>query len=266
MKRPRRISKDDMKKGIYILPSLFTTASMLFGFFAILSVMQGKFEIAAISILISAVLDGLDGRIARVTKTVSKFGAEYDSLADVIAFGVAPAIMIYKWSLEPYGNWGVAVAFLLLVCGALRLARFNVQIDIIDSKYFNGLPIPLPAAALATGVLFFYKLGFVGQLFHPSMLVVIVFLSLLMVSSVKFYSFKDMNFFARKPLMSFTLIVITLAVIISEPHVTLFVFCCGYIVSGPILLGTKLIKTHLLKHADADEHGHAKNGWGDGTL
>ena len=252
MRRPKGMSRDNMKKGVYILPNLFTTASMFFGFFAMLSAIKDNFEMSAIFIMVSMVLDGLDGRIARMTNTTSKFGVEYDSLADVVAFGVAPAVMIYKWALEPYGNWGMAIAFLLIACGALRLARFNVQVGSIDSRYFNGLPIPLQAVTMAASVLFYYKLGFVGKLHHPAMMIFVTFISLLMVSSIKFYSFKDLNFFARKPLFSFVLIIATLAVIVSEPQVTVFAFCCGYIASGPIFLGIKLFRNHLRKEGKAE--------------
>jgi CDP-diacylglycerol--serine O-phosphatidyltransferase len=130
-----------MKRGIYVLPNLFTTANLFCGFYSAIASMKGMYEIAAITILIAVVLDSLDGRIARITHTTSKFGGEYDSLCDLVTFGVAPAILIYNWSLLTYGKWGWLAAFLFVVCGALRLARFNVQIGVIDSRVFNGLPI-----------------------------------------------------------------------------------------------------------------------------
>ncbi|MCF8053801.1 MAG: CDP-diacylglycerol--serine O-phosphatidyltransferase [Deltaproteobacteria bacterium] len=252
----KRVSRDNMRKGVYVLPNLFTTASMLCGFISMISAWEGAFQQAATFIVVAMILDGLDGRIARVTKTESKFGAEYDSLADVIAFGVAPAVMVYKWSLEAYGNWGIMASFLLLACGALRLARFNVQIGVIDSRFFNGLPIPMQAVFTAVGVLLYYKLGFTGTFPHPFVFTTVIFLALLMVSSIKFYSFKDLNFFARKPLMSLVLIIITLAIIILEPQITLFVFGCGYVASGPIYLFIKLARKYILKQEEVTQSLH----------
>ena len=144
-----------IKKGIYILPNLFTTASLFCGFYSIIASVQENFVPAAIAILVSVVFDGLDGRIARLTNTTSKFGAEYDSLADVIAFGVAPSLLAYSWAMSIYGKWGWMAAFLFVLCGALRLARYNIQIGMIESKVFNGLPIPAAASVVATTVIFF---------------------------------------------------------------------------------------------------------------
>jgi len=251
MKARKKVSKDNMKKGIYILPNLFTSGCLIFGFLSILLALRSNFEMAATFIIIAGIFDGMDGRIARITKTASDFGAQYDSLADVIAFGVAPAALIYNWSLEPYGNWGLAAAAFLLVCGALRLARFNIQIGIIDSRYFNGLPIPAQAIGIASTILFYYKLGLEGTLTHPILFVVTVALALLMVSSIKFHSFKEMDFFSRKPLMSFVLVIILIAVVIAEPQVTLFVFSCGYIASGPIFFTFRLLNKIMHKHEEA---------------
>ncbi len=242
MKEKPRFSKGKMKKGIYVLPNLFTTASLFSGFYSLIASMKGLYEIAAISILIGAVLDALDGRIARMTNTTSKFGAEYDSLSDLISFGVAPAIMAYTWSLFAFGRWGWLVSFLFVICGALRLARFNIQIGIIDSRVFNGLPIPGAAAAVATGVLIYYKLGGVGHFNHFLVLISVLVLALFMVSNVKYYSFKDLNFFARKPFMSFVLIVCILIIVVAEPQIMIFTFTAGYSLSGPVWLIYKLAK------------------------
>lgn len=243
----KKIKKDNMKKGIYILPNLFTTASLFFGFYAIVFSMRGDFSRAAIAILVAAVLDALDGRIARITRTVSKFGAEYDSLADLVAFGVAPAILSYTWSLSPFGRWGWLASFLFVVCGALRLARFNIQIGIIESKVFNGLPIPAAASVLATGVLLFYYLGGAGQLNHPSILIGIIVLSLLMVSNIKYYSFKDLNLFSRKPFMTFFVIVVLLIIVVAEPQIMLFTFALGYSISGPVWKLSNIVKKRSYK-------------------
>ncbi|MDA8126099.1 MAG: CDP-diacylglycerol--serine O-phosphatidyltransferase [Deltaproteobacteria bacterium] len=228
--------RDRMKKGIYVLPNLFTTANLFCGFYAAIAAMKGMYEIAAITILIAVVLDSLDGRIARMTHTTSKFGAEYDSLCDLVTFGVAPGLMVYSWSLSSYGKWGWLAAFLFAVCGALRLARFNVQIGIIDGRVFNGLPIPGGAAVVASGMLFYYSdyVGGQGTFTHPTVLIGVVALSLFMVSSIKYYSFKDLNVFSRKPFMSFVLIVLILVIVVAEPQVMLFTFAFGYSLSGPV--------------------------------
>ncbi|MCX5827068.1 MAG: CDP-diacylglycerol--serine O-phosphatidyltransferase [Deltaproteobacteria bacterium] len=242
MKERPRFPKGKMKKGIYVLPNLFTTASLFSGFYSIIASMKGQFEVAAISILVAAVLDALDGRIARMTNTTSKFGAEYDSLSDLVSFGVAPAIMAYTWSLFAFGRWGWLVSFLFVTCGALRLARFNIQIGIIDSRVFNGLPIPGAAAVVATGVLIYYKLGGVGHFNHLLVLISVLVLALFMVSNIKYYSFKDLNFFARKPFMSFVLIVCVLIIVVAEPQIMIFTFTAGYSLSGPVWLIVKLAK------------------------
>lgn len=226
--------RDKMKKGIYVLPNLFTTANLFCGFYAAIAAMKGLFEIAAIAILIAVVLDSLDGRIARMTHTTSRFGAEYDSLCDLVAFGVAPGLLVYSWSLHSYGKWGWLAAFLFAVCGALRLARFNVQVGIIDSRVFNGLPIPGGAAVVATGILLYYYLGGEGPFAHLAIFAGVIALALVMVSSIKYYSFKDLNFFSRKPFMSFVLIVLILVIVVAEPQIMLFTFAFGYSLSGPV--------------------------------
>jgi CDP-diacylglycerol--serine O-phosphatidyltransferase len=233
MKKSASSKRERVRKGIYVLPNLFTTGSLFCGFYSIIASMKGDYLLAAIPLLIAFVLDGLDGRIARMTNTTSKFGSEYDSLSDLVAFGVAPAIMVYTWALSSFGKWGWLAAFLFVVCGALRLARFNVQIGMIESKVFNGLPIPGAAAVVATGILLFYYLGGEGKFNDLSILIIVVGLSLLMVSSIKYYSFKDLNFFSRKPFMSFVIMVFILIIIIAEPQIMLFTFAFGYSLSGP---------------------------------
>lgn len=230
----RRFRKDKMKKGIYVLPNLFTTASLFCGFYAIIASMNQDFLHSAIAVLIALVLDGLDGRMARMTNTTSKFGMEYDSLSDLVAFGVAPAILAYNWSLAPYGKWGWLVSFLFAACGALRLARFNVQVNVIDKSLFNGLPIPAAAIALASTILLFNFLGVTGKFTHKSILFGMVVLALLMVSSVKYYSFKDMNYFLKKPFISVVLILGILIIAIAEPQISIFTFAFGYAISGPL--------------------------------
>jgi len=242
MKKNVPSKRERMKKGIYLLPNLFTTGSLFCGFYSIIASMREEYWFAAVPILIAFVLDGLDGRIARMTNTTSKFGSEYDSLSDLVAFGVAPAILTYNWALSTFGKWGWLAAFLFVFCGAVRLARFNVQIGLIDSKVFNGLPIPGAASVVATGVLLFYYLGGRGNLNHLSILIIVVSLSLLMISSIKYYSFKDLNFFSRKPFMSFVLIVFIMIIVIAEPQIMMFTFAFGYSLSGPTWLIMKVGK------------------------
>lgn len=241
-RKGRFFKKDKMKKGIYILPNLFTTASLFAGVYSVISSITGQFLHAAVAIPISLVLDGLDGRIARMTRTTSKFGVEYDSLADLVAFGVAPAVLAYTWSLSTYGRWGWLVAALFVTCGALRLARFNVQIGVIDSRFFNGLAIPAAALVVATTVMLYDYVGGVGPFHHPAVLGGVIVLALLMVSNVKYYSFKDLNLFKREPFMSFIVLVLLFIVVVAEPQVMLFTFAVSYAVSGPIWLVFKLLR------------------------
>jgi len=237
-----------MRRGIYILPNLFTTASLFSGFYSLVASMRGDFVHAAVAIVVSFVLDGLDGRIARITHSTSRFGVEYDSLSDLVAFGVAPAILAYQWSLVPFGRSGWIVAFLFVACGALRLARFNVQVGDIDKKVFNGLPIPAAAGVVATCVLLWDYMGGTGTFTSISILVSMVFLSYCMVSNVKYYSFKDLDFFTSKPFMTLVMIVFLFVVVLLEPQIMLFSFAVSYSISGPVW---KIVK--MVKHKKGDE-------------
>ena len=153
MKSRRKIrSNKSRKRGIYVLPNLFTSASLFCGFYAIIAAIQGRYETASVAILISFLLDGLDGRIARFTNTTSKFGTEFDPLADLVAFGVAPAVLAFKWALAPLGRLGWLACFMYVICGALRLARFNVQKDNLETNFFKGLPIPGAASFWVAGI------------------------------------------------------------------------------------------------------------------
>lgn len=253
MKKRPGISHDGMKKGIYILPNLFTTASLFCGFYAIIASMRGDFFAAAVSILIAGVLDGLDGRIARFTNTTSKFGSEYDSLTDLVSFGVAPAVLAYTWSLAPFGRYGWLAAFLFVACGALRLARFNIQIGIIESSVFNGLPIPAAAGVVSGIVLLFDYLGGTGNFNHVSILLSVVALALLMVSNIKFYSFKDVQYFSRKPFITLVLIVFVLIVIVMEPQLMIFTCAVGYSISGPVWALFKIGKRKGFKEKEKEK-------------
>lgn len=242
MNEERRIQRTRLKKGIYVLPNLFTTASLFMGFYSIIASIQEKFHLAAVAILVSLVFDGLDGRVARMTNSTSKFGAEYDSLADLIAFGVAPSLLAYIWAMSFYGKPGWMAGFLFVACGALRLARYNIQIGLIDSKVFNGLPIPAAAAVVATSVIFFEDIGVEGTFHSPYMMIFVVILSLLMVSNVKYYSGKDMKLFARMPFRAFLIVVGILLIFIYKPEVMIFIFFVSYAISGPLWWVFKLIQ------------------------
>ncbi len=230
-----------MKKGIYVLPSLLTSGSMFLGFYAILHAFQSDFVRASMAILFAAILDGLDGRVARLTRTVSRFGVEYDSLADLISFGVAPAVLTYTWALKPFGRFGWLAAFLFLACGALRLARFNVQVETTESSHFVGLPIPAAAGMIALLVLFVHRLGIVFTHRSLVILLMVYVLAFLMVSSIPFYSFKKFDLIRRKPFSTLVLMVLALVVVIAEPEIMLFSIFCLYILSGPAIYLRKII-------------------------
>ncbi|KQC09108.1 MAG: CDP-diacylglycerol--serine O-phosphatidyltransferase [Smithella sp. SDB] len=246
---PRRTR---MKKGIYILPNLFTSASLFCGFYSIIASFKEHFVPASIAILFSVLFDGLDGRIARLTNTTSKFGAEYDSLADVIAFGIAPSLLAYSWAMSIYGKWGWIVAFLFVLCGSLRLARYNIQIGIIESSVFNGLPIPAAASVIATTVIFFSSeyIGVEGKFHNIFIMIFVIILSLLMVSGIKYYSFKDMKLLARKPFTVFFWLVVASIIIVAEPELMFFVIILGYALSGPVWWLVKFVKKNKEKKAD----------------
>jgi CDP-diacylglycerol---serine O-phosphatidyltransferase len=221
-------------KGIYILPNLLTSISLFSGFYSMIATIDKKFTYAAGAIFISAVFDMLDGRVARMTNSSSRFGVEYDSLSDVIAFGVAPGLLAYMWALKAYPKFGWLAAFLFVACGALRLARFNIQSDSVQKKQFLGLPIPAAAVVIAGSVLFYSYLGFSGELKTVAMPILVYILAFLMVSDVRYYSFKDMGFFKGRPFRS-TVVAIMLLVIVSiEPQITLFIGTLGYALSGPV--------------------------------
>ncbi len=234
MKRKNRGNRDRLRKGIYILPNLFTSVNIFCGFYAIISAIDGKFVIGAVAIIVAAVFDLLDGKIARATNTTSKFGIEYDSLADVISFGVAPALLIYMWALRPFGRFGWLAAFLFMICGALRLARFNTQTGTISSDYFIGLPIPAAAGFAATTLLFHNRIGLLAAPQAMLVLAMLYLLSFLMVSNVKYYSFKRPEFFKRGNFNLLVAAILVMIFIASQPPIALFSMGLIYVMSGPI--------------------------------
>lgn len=233
--RRKRKKKDRRRfRGTYLIPNLITTGSLFAGFYAMVAAINGRFESAALAILISLVLDGLDGRLARLTHTTTGFGLQYDSLSDLVAFGVAPALLVYLWALKPYGRFGWVAAFLFVVCGALRLARFNVQTGSLDPRYFNGLPIPAAATFVATGILFYQHLGAWAPTRHIYILVMIYVLSFLMVSNLKFFSFKKPELLRRHPFQTLVALVLIFVVVAMEPYIMGFILTAGYVASGAL--------------------------------
>jgi CDP-diacylglycerol--serine O-phosphatidyltransferase len=223
-----------MRRGIYILPNLFTTGNLFCGFLAIISVFQEKFFYAAVAILLACVFDVLDGKVARLSGATSKFGVQYDSLADLVSFGIAPALLAFSWALRPYGKFGWLAAFLFVVCGALRLARFNVQSSSGEVKYFKGLPIPAAASMIALTILLYLRLIETDWVKDIVILVMIYVLAFLMVSNIRYFSFKELNLAKRKPFSIFIFVILSMIVIIMEPTIVLFVSVIFYVFSGPV--------------------------------
>jgi len=227
--------RENLRKGVYVLPNLITSAGIFAGFYAIIAATDGHFDRAAWFILVAAIFDGLDGKVARLTGTSSKFGVELDSLADVISFGVAPGVLLYLWALRPFGKLGWLAAFLYVICGALRLARFNVQVSTVESRRFIGIPIPAAACIVATCVLLFYELGGTGTIKMFSMVVLVFLLAFLMISNVKYLSLKDPELFKRQPFLILVVSIVVLIVVVARPEVMLFLVGMAYMISGPVI-------------------------------
>ncbi len=233
--RRKRRSKRDRKRGIYLLPNLFTSASLFGGFYAIIAAIQNRFEAAAIAILVSCLFDALDGKIARYTHTNSHFGTEYDSLSDLVAFGVAPGILAFQWALSPYGRLGWLACFTYVVCGALRLARFNVQVSTQNPSFFKGLPIPGAAAFVSSLVLFTAAIGRNGRSLHWLALAIVYILAFLMVSGLDYLSFKKFEIRRQKPFNVLVSIILMMIVVAYRPRIVMFFLIAGYVMSGPII-------------------------------
>jgi len=243
-------------RGIYLLPSILTTFGMFAGFYSIIASINGDFTLAAISIMVAMLWDALDGRVARLTNTQSDFGAQYDSLADLVSFGVAPALLVYEWSLSDLGRIGWLAAFIFLACAALRLARFNTQVGISDKRYFQGLPSPAAAGVIASMIwLKFWKFeyfdfGIVSLSYYIGVGITIV-CALLMVSNVRYYSFKELD--SKKASFRFLLaIVLSLIVLLSKPNIFLFTGFFVYMLSGPFITITGLNKKRIQKKQSQD--------------
>ena len=239
------------KRGIYILPSVLTTFGMFAGFYSIISSINGDFTIAAISIMIAMMWDTLDGRVARLTNTQSAFGAEYDSLADLVSFGLAPALLVYEWSLYELGRFGWLAAFVYLACAALRLARFNTQVGIADKRFFQGLPSPAAAGVIAsmiwlkiwTFASFDSEVISLGYYLGAG---ITILCGILMVSNVRYYSFKELD--SKKASFRFLLlIVLSLIILMYKPNIILFTGFFLYLLSGPFITIAGLNKRRIEK-------------------
>jgi CDP-diacylglycerol--serine O-phosphatidyltransferase len=226
--------REGVKKGIYLLPNLCTTANLFCGFYSVISSLKGEFASAAWMILFAGIFDFLDGRIARLTKANSEFGIEYDSLVDLASFGLAPGVLVYTWALQEFDRIGWLAAFLFFACGALRLARFNVQIDNVEKKYFQGLPIPMAAYVIATMVIFHDYIYEIPPLRSWLALIVTVILALLMVSTLRYYSFKQIDFRGRWSFFILVIIVGIFFLIATEPKVTMLFLALLYVATGII--------------------------------
>lgn len=219
--------------NIYILPNLFTTGNMFCGFFAIIYAIKGEFITASYAIVAAALFDFFDGRVARMTNTTSHFGAEYDSLSDLVSFGMAPGILMFLWALQPFGRVGWLISFIFVACGALRLARFNVQAHIVQRKDFLGLPIPMAAGIVASSVLAFSELGLEAYK-SPFLLAMTLMLSIVMVSTFRYRSFKDLDLKKRVPLRYLLGGILIIVIVASWPEVMLFVLFLTYAVLGAV--------------------------------
>ena len=232
--RPRRslMNPEIRRRGIYILPNLFTTAALFAGFFAIVQAMNGRFEVSAVAIFLAMVFDGLDGRVARLTHTQSAFGAEYDSLSDMVSFGVAPALVVYEWALRGMGKLGWIAAFIYCAGAALRLARFNTNIDVVDKRYFQGLPSPAAATLVAGLVWVLIDNDWSGDEARWYACVLTMFAGITMVSNIRYYSGKDINLKKSVPFIVVVGLAIAFALVSSYPPGVLFALLLAYALSG----------------------------------
>jgi CDP-diacylglycerol--serine O-phosphatidyltransferase len=252
-------TRRNMPRGIFLLPNLFTTAALFAGFYAIIAAMNGRFEIAAIAIFIAGLLDGLDGRVARLTNTQSAFGAEYDSLSDMVSFGIAPALIVYLWSLAYLrdvsifmGKLGWMAAFIYATAAALRLARFNTQVGIADKRYFQGLASPAAAAVVMGAVWFCEVYHIAGPDVTYGALVLTLTAGLLMVSRFSYYSFKDLDLREKVPFVTLLAAILVFIFLSLEPAVILFSFFFLYMMSGPVVSLFRWNRKRMRK-ADAAE-------------
>lgn len=242
-----------LRRGIYLLPNLFTTGCLFSGFYAIVAAMSGKFELAATAVFVAMVLDGLDGRVARLTNTASEFGVQYDSLADMVSFGLAPSLLIYSWSLNSLGKIGWLVAFVFTAAAALRLARFNTQVGSADKKFFQGLPSPAAAAVVAGLVWLGVTYDVVGEDIRIIALTLTLFAGIAMVSNFRYYSFKEVDFKGKVPFVTMLVMVMVFVFISLDPPQILFGLFFVYMLSGLVLTVWGIRQRRLQRKQDNPE-------------
>jgi CDP-diacylglycerol--serine O-phosphatidyltransferase len=246
------------RRGIYLLPNAFTTAGLFCGFYAIVMAMGQKFDYAAVAIFAAMLLDSIDGRVARLTHTQSEFGAQYDSLADMVSFGAAPALVMYVWALQSLGKLGWLAAFVYCAGGALRLARFNTNIGVVDKRYFQGLPSPAAAALVAGFIWLMQDLGYPGVSLSWAGWAITLYAGLTMVTNVPFYSFKDINYRKSVPFIAIFLIVLAFVAIAGDPPKVLFGLFVLYGLSGYVIYFWRLAKgkpvSIVQTEMDNDDH------------
>lgn len=219
--------------GVYLIPNLLTTGNLFSGYYAIIAVLNGQYLRASVAILVAMIFDTLDGRWARMTRTSSRFGVEYDSLSDLVSFGMAPGLLIYAWALSDFGRLGWVAAFLFVVCGALRLARYNIQLGVGENRFFYGLPVPAAGGLIASLVLMDHHFSIIGKEVKPFLIVTLIYvLAFLMVSTFHYSSFKDLHLLKRKPFRTLVMAVLFFIVLAAEPYIMLFLLFSGYAASG----------------------------------
>lgn len=255
LKQRVRQRQAQLKRGVYLIPSLFTTGNLICGFFSIISTFNGEYFQAGIFIIFANLLDGLDGLVARLTRTTSQFGVELDSLADLVSFGVAPAVLVYYWALVPWSTWGWLAACLYVVCGALRLARFNVQIKNVEKIHFVGLPIPAAAEMIVATVLLYYSLGDEGAANKEVILLLVIYLLAgLMVSNFNYFSLKQRMVFKKKhPFWVLISGILLIKLFIVEPQIMFFSTFLLYTLSGPLLWTLTVYKRRREKRGELAE-------------
>ncbi|MBI5447301.1 MAG: CDP-diacylglycerol--serine O-phosphatidyltransferase [Gammaproteobacteria bacterium] len=239
-------------RGIYLLPNLFTTISLFSGFYAIIAAMKGEFELACITIFIASISDSLDGRVARMTHTQTAFGAQYDSLSDMVSFGVAPALLAYCWSLYQLGKLGWLAAFIFTAAVTLRLARFNTQLGQEDKRYFQGLPCPAGAGVVTSAIWIANDYLLTGMEMLIALMLLVLFISAMMVSNVRYRSFKDFDLKNKVPFVAILAVVLILVGLVYAPPQMLFLTLFAYAISGPIMtlwvLRQKRLQRRLIKY------------------
>jgi len=230
--------------AVFMLPNLITTANLFCGYYSIVGAIRGEWAVSALAIAMAAFLDGLDGRVARMTKTQSAFGEQYDSMSDLVSFGAAPAVLMHQWALAPYGKLAWAASFFYLTCAALRLARFNVLKQHEEKRYFQGCPSPLAASSVASAVLFYQAMSFVA-LKSIYMLVIMFILAALMISQVRYRSFKDLKFQSQRKFGYLIMAIAALVLVASSIEIALFPLFVLYLASGPLAELSRFLRRHF---------------------